>query len=445
MPDFENKLVTVMGLGRFGGGAGVTRWLCSQGAQVLLTDLEPADKLEDSIKGIQDLIDNGSVKLRLGEHNVADFTTCDLVIANPAVPKPWDNRFLRAAKAAGIPITTEIRLLVERLPNRERTIAITGSAGKSTTSAMIHHILGKTGRAAVLGGNIGGSLLGQLTSMTQDTFVVLEVSNAMLYWLGEGSAGSCIWSPHVAVVTNVTNNHTDWHGTFEHYEACKKRLVAQQQPGDVAILGESLADWPLPRGVLRTIIPGTSAVEGLAIPGRHNQLNASMAVAAALAIDPTLARTEAEQAVRSFPGLPHRLQLVAERNGVRYYNDSKGTTPESCLLAVAAFGDDQTRHIHLIAGGYDKKSDLSPIAQLAPRLAGLYTIGKTGPAIAASAPSKAPVTQCHTLDIALTAIRGRAKSGDIVLLSPACASWDQFTNYEARGQRFCDLVQGARP
>jgi UDP-N-acetylmuramoylalanine--D-glutamate ligase len=447
MPDFENKLVTVMGLGRFGGGAGVTRWLCAQGAQVLLTDLEPADKLEESIKGIRDLIDSGSVTLRLGEHNVADFTTCDVVIANPAVPKPWDNRFLRAAQAAEIPITTEIRLLVERLPNHKRTIAITGSAGKSTTSAMIHHILGNTGRSTVLGGNIGGSLLGELSSMTQNTIVVLEVSNAMLYWLGEGSAGACTWSPHVAVVTNVTNNHTDWHGTFEHYEACKKRLVAHQQDGDVAILGESLVNWPLPRGVIRTIIPGTSAVEGLAIPGRHNQLNASMAVAAALAADPSLARADAEQAVRTFPGLPHRLQLVAERDGIRYYNDSKGTTPESCLLAVAAFGRDAWHRIHLIAGGYDKKSDLTPVAELAPLLAGLYTIGATGPAIA-DAVSIVPqkrVTQCHTLGGAMNAIRARAKPGDIVLLSPACASWDQFTNYEARGQRFCDLVQGARP
>jgi UDP-N-acetylmuramoylalanine--D-glutamate ligase len=457
MPDLENKRITVMGLGRFGGGVGVTRWLASQGAQVLVTDLEPADKLTDSIREIQDLIEAGCVTLRLGEHNVSDFTTCDLVIANPAVPKPWDNRFLRAAHAAGIPVTTEIRLLVEQLLRRERTVAITGSAGKSTTSAMIHHILAKCGRDAVLGGNIGGSLLNQLPGatarpravpehpITPTTFVVLEVSNAMLYWLGEGSGSPpCTWSPHVAVVTNVTNNHTDWHGSFEHYLACKKRLVAHQQSGDTAILGESLADWTLPRGVNRTLIPQSAGVSGLLVPGRHNELNAAMAVAAALAIDPTLTRAQAEQAARTFPGLPHRLQLVAVRDGVRYYNDSKGTTPESCLLAVAAFGDVRSTRIHLIAGGYDKKSDLSPVAKLAPQLAGLYTIGKTGPAIAAAAPPGSGVTECQTLENALAAINGRAKPGDIVLLSPACASWDQFANYEARGQRFCELVQGVR-
>jgi UDP-N-acetylmuramoylalanine--D-glutamate ligase len=444
MPDLENKKVTVMGLGRFGGGSGVTRWLASQGAQVLVTDLEPAEKLTDSVTDIQDLIDGGAVTLRLGEHNVSDFTTCDMVIANPAVPKPWENRFLRAAKAAAIPITTEIRLLVEQLPNREHTIAITGSSGKSTTSAMIHHILANMGRRAVLGGNIGGSLLGELKSITREAFVVLEVSNAMLYWLGEGSGSPpCTWSPHVAVVTNVTNNHTDWHGSFEHYLACKKRLVAHQREGDTAILGEGLGDWSLPAGVARMVIPGASGVDGLAIPGRHNQLNAAMAVAAALAGDPALTDSKAEHAVRTFPGLPHRLQLVAEHSGIRYYNDSKGTTPESCLLAVAAFGDDQTPRIHLIAGGYDKKSDLSPVAELSRRLAGMYTIGKTGPAIAAAA-SGGHVSQCGSLDGALTAIAGRAKPGDIVLLSPACASWDQFANYEARGQRFCELVQGGR-
>src|SRR5436190_4214762 len=159
--DFTGRRVTVMGLGRFGGGSGVARWLASQGADVLVTDLQSAEKLAEPIAEIQDLVDQGSVTLRLGEHNVSDFTTPDLVIANPAVPKPWENRFIRSAIAAGVPVTTEIRLLTERI-NRLKTIGITGSAGKSTTSAMIHHILVKAGVRAHLGGNIGGSLLNDL-------------------------------------------------------------------------------------------------------------------------------------------------------------------------------------------------------------------------------------------------------------------------------------------
>lgn len=451
---FEGKRITVMGLGRFGGGASVTRWLAERGASILLTDIEPEEKLVASIAQIDDLVKRGSVTLRLGGHNVSDFTTCDMVVANPAVPKPWENRFLRSAWAAGIPVTTEIGLTIANLPDRARVIGITGSAGKSTTSAMIHHILQVAGFKTVFGGNIGGSLLG--ATIDRETHVVLELSSAMLCWLGnlaKVSPGSLHdtqagggWSPRVAVVTNLSPNHLDWHGDIEHYRRSKQEILRSQGTGDAALLppGSESSGWPNAAGVRR--ITPTGEIGGLSLPGAHNRRNAMVAVEAVAALEPAIDRAACERAVRGFGGLPHRLQLAARiaRSGgeVRCFNDSKSTTPEACLLAVNAFdepGESGAARVHLIAGGYDKGSDLSVIGALAHRLAGLYTIGKTGPSIASSAGSRA--RECGTVERAVAAALGEARAGDVILLSPACASWDQFENYEKRGERFVQAAE----
>ncbi|MEM6259079.1 MAG: Mur ligase family protein, partial [Planctomycetota bacterium] len=230
--EFAGRQATVMGLGRFGGGVGVTRFLVDRGADVLVTDLDDAGKLAKSIAQIQDLIDAGRVTLRLGEHNVSDFTTCDLVVVNPAV-KPG-NRFVRAAEAAGIEVTTEMRLLVQRLPNRLKTIGVTGSAGKSTVTAMIGHVLKKVPEIkAWVGGNIGVSLLPSLDEIGEDDWVVLELSSFMLEklgWVGPSGFGYTwqSWSPHIAVVTNISPNHIDWHGGFEQYVLAKWQITVFQ-------------------------------------------------------------------------------------------------------------------------------------------------------------------------------------------------------------------------
>lgn len=412
-----------MGLGRFGGGAGAARWLASQGARVLVTDVQPMAKLTEPLADIADLIAAGSVTVRLGEHQSSDFTSSDLVIANPAVPKPWTNKYLIAARAAEVPITTEIRLLTEHI-NRDRVIGVTGSAGKSTTAAMIHHILASAGVRAHLGGNIGGSLLNQLPDIHSDDWIILELSSAMLYWLGTdvGYDGAQGWSPGIGVLTNVSPNHIDWHESFEHYRHSKYNLFRYQQSnycrfdnGELLYKSEPVA---------------------LAIPGAHNQVNAQLAVAVAEVAG--IRRDRAAPTLLSFSGLPHRLQLVLQRDGMSFYNDSKSTTPEAAVLAVQAF--DNPSRIHLIAGGYDKGSDLAPISSLASQIAGLYTIGKTGRRLVDAAPHATSAEHCETLESAVERAMARMHPGDILLLSPGCASWDQFINYEQRGEAFINLV-----
>ena len=467
--EFAGQRVTVMGLGRFGGGVGVTRFLVDRGADVLVTDLDAADKLASSIRQIQDLIDAGRVTLRLGEHNVSDFTTCDLVVVNPAV-KPG-NRFVRAAEAAGIEVTTEMRLLVQRLPNRLRTIGVTGSAGKSTVTAMIGHVLKKVpGIKSWVGGNIGVSLLPALDQISENDWVVLELSSFMLERL-KADDHFPGWSPHIAVITNISPNHLDWHGSMEAYVAAKKMIgFYQQLDTDFLFLDSQLFKklGPLKRPPGKYMGIGETYHGSLKLPGKHNHLNAAFA-------STVISRCEGIDIdswieVADFPGLPHRLQLVAEHNGVRYFNDSKCTTPEAAQLAIEAFleGDDKP-DIHLILGGKDKGSDMKPLAAFAAEnCKAVYTIGALGGSIAslvdtaaeaASAESQRPgscggvnwplpateVVRCGDLDTAVREIQRRVKPGDVVLLSPACASWDQFENYEQRGERFIELIQAAVP
>lgn len=444
---FAGRKVTVMGLGQFGGGLGVVKWLLGLGAKVHITDRASRADLSAPLAEVERELATGLVTLRLGEHSEADFTSCDLVVANAAIPQPWQNPLLESARKCSVPVTTEIRLSVERL-NSNRVIGITGSAGKSTTAAMTARAIAATGRSVRLGGNIGGSLLGA-ASAAPSSWTVLELSSAQLWWLSSDS-GAPGWSPWISALTNIAPNHVDWHGSLEHYIESKAQIRRNQPPqgcfhtwfasdnpevsGRIAASSKCGQWWsspsPAPARDLATI--------ALSIPGDHQKRNARLALAlveAAAAIDGAPARLpDAESALKQFPGLEHRLQSIGERGGVRCFNDSKATTPEATLLAVAAFDD--ARRIHLIAGGYDKKIDLSSISQLAPKLAGLYAIGATAQTLC----SNPSVINCGTLDAAVTAAFERTRPGDILLLSPGCASWDQFTNFEQRGRRFIELV-----
>ena len=457
-----------MGLGRFGGGVGVARFLAGRGADVRVTDMLPADELS---AGVAQLEGWPGVELRLGGHNVSDFSGCDLLVVNPAV-KPG-NRFVRVAQAAGVEITSEIRLLAGHLPDRRRVIGVTGSAGKSTVSAMIYHVLDcalagdvgpseagasaakvREGGARVwLGGNIGGSLLPQIDEIGGDDWVVLELSSFMLEGLRKDR-----WSPHIAVLTNISPNHLDWHGSMDAYTDAKRVLAAFQEADDLQIAGsESARDLLGPaREVVHPI--DANSLPALAVPGDHNRVNAATAAAAVRA---ALGPDADVSALAAFPGLPHRLQRVGQLAGVSYFNDSKSTTPEAARLAIAAFAPQTVR---IVLGGSDKGSDLAPLARFAAEhCAGVYTIGTTGDAIADAAQAYAPsstrpgscggvtwppptaaVRRCGTLAVAVDTIAADAKPGDNVVLSPGCASWDQFANYEARGDVFVAAIADQR-
>jgi len=437
MRDWTGASVCVMGLGRFGGGLGVTKWLAANGARVLVTDRSDEPALREPLAALEREMGSGRVRVVHGEHDPALLEGVDTLVVNPAVPRPWDNRFIRAARQHGIEVTAEIALVWARL-DPARTIAVTGTSGKSTTCAMIHHALRALGHDAILGGNIGGSLLTDLDARSAPPdAIVLELSSAMLHWLLETSAIEGA-GPAVACVTGFAPNHLDWHGGLAHYERSKRVLTDALGPGSTAVLGAGLDAWPVPEGARAVRLSDADRVEECAVPGAHNARNAAVARGALRAFVPDAPAHAVEDALRSFPGLGHRLERVGEAGGVVYFDDSKSTVPDATVLAVDAVAERFGRgRVHLIAGGYDKGVDLDAIAALAPDLAGLYTIGATAGAIVERSGA---AFNCGTLERAVEAARERAHRGDAVVLSPGCASWDQFEDYRARGRAFRALA-----
>ena len=425
---WAGKRVTVVGLGRFGGGAGAARWLAGQGAGVTVSDCAPADDLAESVVGLSGL----AIDLHLGDHLRSDFLETDLLVVNPAVPPQMP--LLVEAAEAHVPQTTAVNLFLERCP--APVVGITGSVGKSTTTAMTGEVLSRRFTTHV-GGNIGGSLLELLGDIQADHVVVLELSSFQLERIEPVGI-----SPHVAVVTNLRPNHLDRHGTMDAYAAAKRKIFAFQKADDVLVLNAAepaTADWHGP-GRTVTFNPAAAPFE-LPVPGRHNQANAqaAWAVAEVLGVE----REAAAEALGAFAGLPHRLEFVAERGGVRFYNDSKCTTPEGAIVALEAF---EPRQVVIIVGGYDKQVSFDALGKaLGDRAKAVVVMGATSEQIAAAVEAhrsgEAPrMTLASDLSYAVEAAKRQAGVGDVVLLSPACASYDMFTNYEERGRAFAELV-----
>jgi len=453
--DYHNRRITVMGLGSFGGGVGAVKFLADRGARVTVTDTRPPEQLTESLA---ELAHVPIERWRFCDHHADDFTTAELVVVNPAVKR--DHPLLELCRRRGIPLTSEMNLFWQH--QRGTLLAVTGSNGKSTTTALLHSILQQTGRRCRLGGNLGRSLLPSVDDITPADLVILELSSFQLADLDRLQV-----SPHLGIVTNFSPNHLDWHGTLDHYRTSKQTIFRWQSSRDVAVLNADAADvasWPIQGRRLRFGLTdhggdglawnGTATVwrdhgrevtlplrNWLTLPGRHNLANALAAGAAALAIGADLAAVQ--RGVETYQPLPHRLQLVGDAAGLRFYNDSLATTPESTQVALEAFD----APIILIAGGYDKQVDLTALAHgIASRTKAVALIGQTAPALQAAitaAPHRRTRTSPPLSDFPSAFAWAVAQSapGDVILLSPGCASYDWFRNFADRGAQFEQLVQ----
>jgi UDP-N-acetylmuramoylalanine--D-glutamate ligase len=444
----KNKWVLVVGLGKSGMAA--VLFLRERGARVTVSDSRSAAALAGEIPALLD----AGIMVETGGHGLLTFRRQDLIVVSPGVP--YDAPELKKVRAFGVPIIGELELASRFLQGQ--VVAITGSNGKTTTTALAGKILADSGRPTLVGGNIGTPVIELVAESSPETVTVLEVSSFQLETVAD-------FRPHIAVVLNITPDHLDRHGTFANYAAMKARITAQQTADDFLVLngedtptqmiaGKTRAQvfWfsgrrPIKRGafvhgdsVLFLASEGGRAepimpVAEIPLKGAHNVENVLAAVCAA-----RLAGIGAESiraSIASFKAVEHRLEFVATVGGVEFYNDSKATNVDATKKALQAFAGG----VHLILGGKDKDSDYAELAGLVrERVKNVYTIGSAAEKIERQLAGVAKIVSAGTLDIALRRAAENAVAGEVVLLAPACASFDQFENYEHRGRVFKELV-----
>lgn len=458
---YRNKKVTIMGLGLFGGGVGAARYFAEQGAIVTVTDRRPESDLRPSIEALK----NYPIRFVLGTHETGDFRNIDVLLVNPGVAH--DQPLVTMARGSGARIEHAMNLLFKLTPKNPK-IGVTGSNGKSTTTALLGEMLKLQDPRTLVGGNIGKCLLNELGALAPATPLVLELSSFML----ENFAADGL-SPRVAVVTNLSPNHLDRHGTILAYAEAKMNILRHQTSDDWAILNADdpmLSGWEsqtrarVIRFSVREELEGNAAFlagdklvvrmdgveevlayrKALRLPGLHNAANALAASAAALAFG--VKSWQVSEALAAFSGLPHRLEAVAsDARKVTYYNDSIATTPESAICALQSFD----APITLIAGGYDKLSPFDDLASaIVRKTRRLILLGVTAKKIelavrrAAELCNRCPeILHAKDLEHAAALAACDTVPGEIVLLSPACASFDMFRNFQERGELFRALAK----
>jgi UDP-N-acetylmuramoylalanine--D-glutamate ligase len=452
--ELKGKKVLVVGLGKSGLAAAL--FLRRRGAQVTVSDLRSAEVLG---KEIPSLLEAGIV-VEAGGHGLLTFRRQDLIVVSPGVPLSTPE--LVQVRNLGLPIIGELELAARFL--KGKVLAITGSNGKTTTTTLCGEIFSAAGLNPLVAGNIGLPVIDVVDQSTESAWSVLEVSSFQLETTES-------FHPHVAVILNITPDHLDRHGTFENYAAMKEKIFANQTGTDYLILNGD--DSTVQQAASRTrsqvlwfsrskiVRCGAFLLDGMVmfrpteqekpipvlplaeipLKGEHNIENVLAAVCAAcVAKIPT--QTIA-QTIASFHAVEHRLEFVAAIHGVDYYNDSKATNVDATAKAIASFPG----NIHLILGGKDKNSDYTQLnALLRARVKTVYTIGSAAEKIESQISGVTRIIHTGTLEAAVDQAAGQAVAGDVVLLAPACSSFDQFENYEQRGKVFKQAVlarQGA--
>ncbi|NYF51293.1 UDP-N-acetylmuramoylalanine--D-glutamate ligase [Edaphobacter lichenicola] len=448
MMDLKNKRVLVVGLGKSGLSAAM--FLRGLGARVTVSDTRSAVALAQEIPALLE----AGIMVESGGHGLLTFRRQDLIVVSPGVP--MDTPEVKQVVAFGLTVIGELELASRYLQGQ--VVAITGSNGKTTTTTLVGKILSDAGLPTQVGGNIGLPVIDLVAKSTPETVNVLEVSSFQLETIEE-------FHPRIAVILNITPDHLDRHGSFEKYVAAKERIFERQGAGDALVLNgdDRVTQMCAARAKSEVFwFSGTKAVrrgafvrdgvivwvekEGgttepvmpvseVHLKGAHNIENVLAAVCVA-----RLAKVSAESiraSVASFRAVEHRLEMVRKLNGVEFYNDSKATNVDATMKAVASF----SKGIHLILGGKDKDSDYGLMAELLKeRVKAVYTIGSAAEKVEHQLHGVVKMVAAGTLEIAVAEAAKAAMAGDVVLLSPACSSFDQFENYEHRGRVFRQLV-----
>ncbi|HZY44466.1 MAG TPA: UDP-N-acetylmuramoyl-L-alanine--D-glutamate ligase [Anaerolineae bacterium] len=450
--EIRDKRFVVLGLARQ--GSALARWLTAQGAQVTISDAKPIDQLQSEIDALQGV----DVNYALGGHPIDLLADCDVLCLSGGVP--IDLPIVLAAKERSIPLTNDAQLFVERCP--APIAGITGSAGKTTTTTLVGAMSKTAGFSTWVGGNIGNPLISDLETITPADKVIMELSSFQLELMTT--------SPQVAAILNITPNHMDRHASMDAYIAAKRHILDYQSLEDTAVLGyDDLTARKLSgmaRGYVRffsrektigrgAFVKGNRVVlvqnqeidvcglNDIQLRGAHNVLNvlAACAIASAMNIDPEVIAG----GIRNFTGVEHRLQLVREWNGVKFYDDSIATAPERLMAGLQAFSEP----IVLLAGGRDKHLQWQAAARLiVDRVEQLILFGEMADLLQnaveielrSRSGSLIQIQRVATLDEAVQHAASVARSGDVVLLSPGGTSYDAYKDFAERGDMFQELV-----